>query len=205
MCGIFDQFHGTAKDFLFLQQNCFPSFYQRPLSDRIEMAIDIAEWHGLCSDVPELFRTIIGQSNLESKDIQLESEVRLRRKTTLFHCVARNMGCWQREQEEVYSKSAFYNRDPGLGYELWHEIFQEYFCAGANIHHLVGGQTPFLAFLDGYEYSRISPRIAYDQVIRAWLEALQVAGVDLHKFGKKRAAHLEAGKCEPRLCFMPMA
>ncbi|KAJ5787284.1 hypothetical protein N7457_002274 [Penicillium paradoxum] len=192
--GLFRYFHGTPEDFLFLQRACFPSFYQLPLSDRIKMAIGIVGLSCFHPYMPDLFKTIIGKDVLEAKEIQLKFRSRRYPSTTIFHFVARNMGC---EQEPPLP---FGLKLPGTSMQTqcaswyqaktsWWGLFQEYLHTGANIHDLVEGRTIFLSFLTGYDNHSswlTSQRRRNDlgSATELWLKALQANGVDLKQFGR---------------------
>lgn len=84
-------FCGTPKEFIFLQQHLYPSFYQLPKSERIELALRLTINFSPHSFEPELIRTIIGTDVLEADDINYGQSLRSAQ-LKLIHCAAKKIG-----------------------------------------------------------------------------------------------------------------
>ena len=192
--GILSDFHGTAEEFLFLQQRCCPNFYQLPQSTRITIATRGASVPLDPHDTPELVKTILREDQLKAESLQSITRSPVNsRQITLVSCVARKMG-WvhtllyhNSQSRQMHLHGGFECGNQKLRCELWSGLFREFLLAGVNPHHIVDGKTPFLAFLQGYfdlqdgtqEENQIS-----GLVLRVWLRELAAAGVDLVRFGQ---------------------
>ncbi|CAI7653058.1 unnamed protein product [Penicillium viridicatum] len=180
-------FHGHGKDFLFLQQNCCQFFYELPLSQRIRVAVKVADTLWFLLPTPELIQTIIGQDILEAEVFQYECyTVHIKRMTTLVHLAARIMGCMQLHSQD---DSTIYGlmEEPKLLVSLWGSFVQRSLHTHVNIHQYVDGMTPFLEFYWGYHDSEVVPedqKYFFGLALKVWLRTLQEAGVDLELYGR---------------------
>ncbi|KAJ5963483.1 uncharacterized protein N7479_003359 [Penicillium vulpinum] len=103
------------------------------------------------------------------------------------------MGEWQNalhygmkfRREDPYVDSEAQNREAKQAYDEWCNLFHNYLSAGADIHHLVDGTTPFLAYLHGFGFFSEYPSKALWVAAVPWLKALQANGIDLKQFGKR--------------------
>ncbi|KAF4764216.1 hypothetical protein HAV15_001416 [Penicillium sp. str.  len=181
-------FHGHVEDFLLLlQQNCCQFFYKLPLSERIIVAVTVADTQWFLFPKPELIQTIIGQDILEAEVFQYECYAQhIQRMTTLVHLAARIMGCMQLHSRYDYTASAIME-DPKLLVSLWGSFVQRSLDAHVNIHRYVDGMTPFLEFYWGYHESEYIPedqRYFFDLALKVWLKTLQKGGVNLEHYGR---------------------
>ncbi|KAJ5955478.1 hypothetical protein N7501_009757 [Penicillium viridicatum] len=180
-------FHGHVKDFLFLQQNCCQFFYELPQSERIRVAVTVADTHWSLLPTPELIQTIIGQDILEAEVVQYECYAQyIQRMTTLVHLAARVMGCMQRRSQVDYSMYRLME-EPKLLVILWGSFVQRSLHTHVNIHQYIDGMTPFLEFYWGYYDSEVVPvrqKHLFDLALKVWLRTLQEAGVDLELYGR---------------------
>lgn len=197
--GILSYFQGTADDFLFLQENCCPTFYQMPSWVRIAVATRVIfdDWD--LPHVPKLVRTILRDTPFISEDLELEwpcpySSARI----TFVHTITSKIG-WLRAGLEHCQRwgRTYLHREQKINlqllgerqklYDSWKEIFCEFLAAGIDVHQVVGQRTPFVAFLEGYLnfWERRQKQIlAWDTALQVWLEDLLSAGVDLQHFGQ---------------------
>ncbi|CAI7632127.1 unnamed protein product [Penicillium discolor] len=180
-------FHGPVKEFLFLQQNCYQFFYELPLSERIRVAITVADTQWFLLPTPELIETIIGQDILEAEVFQYACySWYIQRVTTLFHIAARIMGCMHLHSQDDRTTSAL-TEESELLVSLWGSFVQRSLDAHVNIHRYVDGMTPFLEFYWGYHESEYTPedqRYFFDLALKVWLKTLQEGGVDLERYGR---------------------
>jgi hypothetical protein len=193
--GMLSDFHGTAEDFLFLQRRCCPNFYQLPQSTRIEVAARSASVPLDHHDTPELVRTILRGYKLEAESLQSIARSPVNSwQITLVSCVSRKMGWIQAllhhksQPRQTYLEGNLDYENQKLRYNLWSGFFREMLLVGVNIHHIVDGKTPFLAFLQGYFGRRDGLKeanLTCNLVIRAWLRDHAAAGVHLRRFGQR--------------------
>lgn len=180
-------FHGPVENFLLLQQNCCQFFYELPLSERIGVAVTVADTRCFVFPKPELIQTIIGQDILEAGVCQYECySQHIRRMTTLVHLAARIMGCMQQHSRYEYTASAVME-DPKLLVSLWGSFVKRSLDAHVDIHQYVDGMTPFLEFYWGYYESEYDPedlKDFFDIALKVWLKTLQEGGVDLELYGR---------------------
>lgn len=194
MNGVLCDFHGTAEEFVFLQQRCCPNFYQLPFSARVALATKGASVPLDPHDTPDLVRTILREDKLEAEGLQfITSSPVNSRQITLVSCVARKMGWLQAllthisQSKQAYGVGGFEYGKQKRRYDLWSTLFREFLSAGVKLHHIVDGKTPFVAFLqgyfdrrDGFEEKSLTREVA----LRAWLRELATAGVDFRRFGE---------------------
>jgi hypothetical protein len=142
--GILSSFHGTAEEFIFLQQECCPTYYQMPQWTRVAVAASCS-WNA--HHMPELIRTALGKDPLSVTNLQTEGLSRCYRNgTTLVNTIAKHIG------ESLASRTLLnkHEEKQKLLYEAWNAFFFEFMAAGIDIHHIAGQQTPFAAFLCGF-------------------------------------------------------
>lgn len=195
--GVFNEFHGTAEEFLFMQRECCPSFYSMSQRTRLAVATEAASGYWDAYHMPETIRTIIGPGPLKAEVIQLQNWVGYDTKeTTLMHCVSRKMGyslATMQRQEYIFAfhGTSSWTTDSykklETNYAGWNSLLRDIMLTGIDIHHVVHGQTPFLSLLIGYLYRLKNDRfcsMGWKTGFRAWLKDLQANGIDLQQFGE---------------------
>lgn len=213
--GILSEFHGTSEEFKFLQQHCCPMFYQMPRWTRITVAAQIilnapnAYYAEEANNTPDLIKTILGRDTFEARDFQAKCTLPVTSKeTTLIHCVAGKLGTSQAFLQmsslrnlvigngyQSFSRPANTNCQTNWQaiYESWNSLFFDFLRAGVDFHHVVGGKTPFIAFLEGYLASQVSlpefgqvpwfGQLDFHVGFRSWLRNMKAAGLDLENLG----------------------
>jgi hypothetical protein len=207
--GFLADFHGTAEEFHFCQQRYCPDLYQMPQWTRVAVAARAASGVWDTYHMPEMIRTVLGEGAFGAKTLQQEwpSENYARKVTraTLVHSVAQKIGGSQAEIQRCHNparkpfhggkkfEASWIERDEFRKqeklYSSWSCLFREFLIAGIDIHQIVDGKTPLIAFLRGYFYHQWgrtrNERSACVTALRSWLTDLKDAGVELDRFGQK--------------------
>ncbi|KAJ6022447.1 hypothetical protein N7460_012842 [Penicillium canescens] len=199
--GILSDFHGSAEEFLFFQRQFCPTFYDMPQWVRIAVAARATSGIWDANHMPELVRTILGAKPWKPENLQLKTSWRWWTEMTLVHCIAMRIGGSRAALEKLRMRRAStlngrrggtlefekeYQEALSL-YEAWNALFRDLLLAGVDLHHVVGGMTPFLAFLGGFIYWWDFNGCAmggWDIALQAWVTDIQTGGVDLQKFGQ---------------------
>ncbi|OJJ55021.1 hypothetical protein ASPSYDRAFT_439518 [Aspergillus sydowii CBS 593.65] len=179
---VLSDFLGTPEEFTVLQQHFCPSFYQLPKLDRIKLALRVVHEYFLPHLEPGLIRTIIGMDDLAAIDI---NEIHFSwTTTTLIHSTAFRVGLCQGDLQVS---------DPTRGarqaFDSYGDLLRELLRLGADVHAVVDGMTPLLAFLEGYFSVSTLPKFedrnnACNSAIQTWLGNLEAVGIDLAAYGE---------------------
>lgn len=110
----------------------------------IKLALRVAFNLSPCHFEPELVRAIIRMDDLGAADID-ESPCPLGYTINIDHSIARQTGTSQRSMQ--LSDNI---QEVRLTSDCYRVLFRETLCLGADIHSIVDGMTPFLAFLQRY-------------------------------------------------------
>lgn len=181
-----------------MQQSLDPLYYQRPLEERVRIAIDIAI-HG---NEPEVVRLSLALGPLPS----LAHSIANGWGVALLNAVARAMG-------GVISRRQSYVDYYEMHLVGWELLLKDLIVQGANLHNISSEHsTPFLDFLQGlvfypmelsvsdfddmkpmelsrHELGDQSPR---PSLLKIWLDCLQESGLDLEEYGRKEVdLHLQ--------------
>jgi hypothetical protein len=209
--GFLSEFHGTAEEFLFCQQRCSPNFYRMPQWTRVAVAARAASGVWDAYHMPEMIRTVLGESALGAELLQQEWASENDPATvTLVHSVAQKLGRSQagmqlcrptrkpsqgaKQFEASWTERQEFKRHKLC--ESWNRLFREFLLAGIDLHQIVDGKTPLIAFLQGYFYHDKRPKnesSACVMAVRAWLTELKAAGVNLNRFGRKEVKLWKSG------------
>ncbi|OQD82036.1 hypothetical protein PENANT_c023G00058 [Penicillium antarcticum] len=199
--GILSDFHGSAEEFLFFQRQFCPTFYDMPQWVRIAVAARATSGIWDANHMPELVRTILGEKPWKPENLQLKTSWRWWTEMTLVHCIAMRIGGSLAALEKLQRERRGFTLKGGRGgmiefekkhlealrlYEAWNALFRDLLLAGVDLHHVVGGMTPFLAFLGGFIYWWDFNQCAmkgWDLAVHVWVTDLQTGGVDLQTFG----------------------
>lgn len=201
--GSLSRFRGSSDEFKFLQQHCCPSYYEMSQETRVAVACKAVFGVWDAYHMPELIQTILGPTSLTAQNLQLEGPWRFdSQNTTLVHCVVRKIGAsqaalqgshpWKRQirhqSGQIGASLQVKMRDGYIRlYKSWGKLFMGFLQAGVDLNHVVGRQTPLLAFLEGYlDWFRVSQCliVSPSEALRNWLTDLRGAGIDLQQFGK---------------------
>lgn len=214
--GILSEFHGTAEEFLFCQQRCCPNFYRMPQWTRVAVAARAASGVWDAYHMPEMIRTVLGESVLGAEMLQKEwASENYPATVTLVHSVAQKLGRSQagmqrchstarkpfqgsKEFEASWTECDEFKRQIKLC-ESWNCLFREFLRAGIDLHQIVDGKTALIAFLQGYFYHDKRPKnesSACVMALRSWLTGLKAAGVNLNRFGRKEVKLWKSGNVQ---------
>ncbi|KAJ5771366.1 uncharacterized protein N7511_003417 [Penicillium nucicola] len=212
--GILSDFHGSAEEFLFFQRQFCPTFYDMPQWVRVAVAARATSGIWDASHMPGLVRTVLGDRPWKPENLQLQTSWRWWKEMTLVHCIAMRIGGslaalekLQRQRGGCISKDGKSDRmefekqflEALSLYEAWNALFHDLLLAGVDLHHVVGGMTPFLAFLGGFVYwwdFNNCVMKGWNLAISAWVTDLQEGGVDLQRFGQMEEQVWENGLIE---------
>jgi hypothetical protein len=146
--------------------------------------------------MPKLICNVISKGPLSASTLQVECLSEGSQKITLVHSIARKIGAslarlqhgekWKRDVKDKQR----------LLYEAWSNLFCDFVAANINIHHVVGRETSFSAFLSGYfqwcDHVEVAPS-ACNTALKIWLMDLKSVGVDLEEFGRAEKDLYDSG------------
>ncbi|KAJ5670459.1 uncharacterized protein N7477_005822 [Penicillium maclennaniae] len=195
--GFLSEFHGTAEEFLFCQQRCCPNFYRMPQWTRVAVAARAASGVWDAYHMPEMIRTVLGESALGAERIQqVWASENYPATVTLVHSVAHKLGRSQagmqlchsparkpfqgaKELEASWTERDEFKKQKKLC-ESWNCLFREFLLSGIDLRQIVDGKTPLIAFLQGYFHHDKRPKYessACVTALRSWLTGLKAAGI----------------------------
>lgn len=181
-------FQGTPEEFIFLQQTCYPSFYESPRTLPRSLAAHYLNFPMIFNDIhtPEILHIILYGIPFAmcSPESESHSDFIERIETPDLPClVAKQIGKHRSWCRIIPSSS-------GLS-ESWCRFFHEMLVRGFNMNRIDEEyeSSPFLAFCDGYFelYPVGLGTSECNEDFRWWLRSLQNAGVDLRSLGKTEA------------------
>lgn len=180
------QFNGTAEEFVFLQQNFFPSFNDLKTSEpkRASLTKPFLQYYypGGSEELPKILRILLRGISFTDCPSEFKSYSDfLERKDLLYlpPLIAEELG-FRQAIEQSYGNPA--------GYESMFRLFKEFLVGGYDINQKDhSSDTPFDSFCSGY-LKMVRKRAINSRVnsgLQSWLRDLQKCGVDLRKFGQK--------------------
>lgn len=194
--GLLSVFHGTAEEFTFLQREYCPTYYQMPQSTRVAVAARCASGYWDTYDMPELIRHVIGKGPLSADSLQVECLSMEGQKITLVHSIALKIGVSLARLHHGEKWERHVKDKRRLLYEAWNILFCDFVAAKIDIHHVVGNETPFSAFLSGYfrwcDHVEVAPSTC-NTALKIWLTDLMSVGVDLEDFGQAEKDLYDSG------------
>jgi len=211
--GLLSNFQGTASEFLFLQQECCPKYFDMPQSARVMVAALISFGPLDAVHTPELVLTALGKrpSLIPKTDLESLADSKSwahHAATTLSHSIAYKIGMnlanlsaseywrpgYSGSKTVLESRNEEYNTVMDL-YQSWKNIFIELLDAGVDIHKVIGHSTPFNILLATYfdDFGRGGDTQFYDSALKMWLRDLKIVGVDLRDFGEREEELFRSG------------
>ncbi|KAH8597774.1 hypothetical protein B0O99DRAFT_702385 [Bisporella sp. PMI_857] len=206
--GILSSFHGTSEEFVFLQQECCPTYYQMSQSTRVAVTTGAACGVWDAFHMPDLIKTMLGKESLSVENLQSQCFTDMG-EVTLVHSIARKCGgilasvCASRQRPSTKSPSGTGHCDiidkranaQMKLYKAWTAMFCEFIATGVDLHNVVDRHSLLTSFIDGYIKACSLKRVTFCQniAIQIWMADLQAVGVDLEDFGRAEALLFDSG------------
>jgi hypothetical protein len=196
----------TAEEFLWLQREVCPSYFDMSLSTRLTLAISAGRISGPSISTAPLIRTMIGQplsAALGLKTKEVPHMVRLLHLMAIWIGTSMVPRFWRRRdwtQPRTGRKSLISLAQPQEWeserlrqeslYNSSHELFCHVLGLGIGINYVYSGRTAFTTFLSSYlqdfgQWGRKFLVSTLTTPLRKWLADLQAHGVNLVEWGEK--------------------
>jgi hypothetical protein len=181
--------HCTAEEFLWLQREVCPTYFDMPLATRVQIAISTMRHGHPRACMPELIRTMIG--------IPLPAEGKLTGRGIPSGDLLENIAWWI---GITMVPPRLDDEQRNLIQTYWHDLFCDVMDSGVDLSHVSSyRRTPFTELLHGLleevaVYKQKFSVSALTISLHKWLAHLQTRGVDLVEFGRKEHRCWKSGR-----------